>query len=149
MARLQKICSQQEKCIQDVKRKLNEWKIPPDKEKIIIETLLKEKFIDELRYSRSFVRDKFSLNEWGRIKIVYVLRQKKINERIIQTALEEIDIDVYMSTLTNLLHRKRKILKDKNIHTLSGKLIRYAQSKGFEYDIIRQSLQEVLGNERG
>ena len=48
MARLQKICSQQEKCIQDVKRKLNEWKIPPDKEKIIIETLLKEKFIDEL-----------------------------------------------------------------------------------------------------
>ncbi len=144
LLRLQKICSQQERCLFDINRKLTEWKIPASQAKSILEKLLDEKFVDELRYSKSFVRDKFRLNEWGRIKLAYVLRHKKIDDRIIRDALEEIDETEYHESVIELLRKKRKTLKDRDTNVLKAKLIRFAQSKGFEYNIILQSIHRVF-----
>jgi len=144
LLRLQKICSQQEKCLFDINRKLTEWKIPVKQAKSILEKLLNDKFVDELRYAKSFVRDKFRFNEWGRIKMAYALRQKKIDERIIQDALAEIDETVYDASVVELLRKKRKTLKDKDANMIKAKLIRFAQSKGFEYHVIRQALQMIF-----
>jgi len=143
LLRLQKICSQQEKCLFDINRKLMEWKIPVNQAKSILEKLLDDNFVDELRYSKSFVRDKFRLNQWGRIKLEYALRQKIINEKIIQDALAEIDETTYHDLVVELLRKKSKILKDKDISMIKAKLIRFAQSKGFEYNVIRQALQTI------
>lgn len=143
LLRLQKICSQQEKCLFDINRKLMEWKIPVNQAKNILEKLLDNHFVDELRYSKSFVRDKFRLNEWGRIKLEYALRQKKINEKIIQDALAEIDETTYHDLVVELLKKKSKTLKDNDISIIKAKLIRFAQSKGFEYNVIRQALQTI------
>lgn len=143
LLRLQKICSQQEKCLFDINRKLMEWKIPVNQAKSILEKLLDDNFVDELRYSKSFVRDKFRLNEWGRIKLEYALRQKKINEKIIQDALAEIDETTYHDLVVELLRKKSKTLKDKDINIIKAKLIRFVQSKGFEYNVIRQAFQTI------
>lgn len=143
LLRLQKICSQQEKCLFDINRKLMEWKISVNQAKSILEKLLDDNFVDELRYSKSFVRDKFRLNQWGRIKLEYALRQKIINEKIIQDALAEIDETTYHDLVVELLRKKSKILKDKDISMIKAKLIRFAQSKGFEYNVIRQALQTI------
>ena len=143
LLRLQKVCSQQEKCLFDINRKLMEWRIPVNQAKHILEKLLDDKFVDELRYSRSFVRDKFRLNEWGRIKLEYTLRQKKINEKTIQDALEEIDEKTYHDLVIEILRKKSKTLKDNDINIIKAKLIRFAQSKGFEYNVIRQALQSI------
>ncbi len=143
LLRLQKICSQQEKCLFDINRKLMEWKIPVNQAKSILEKLLDDNFVDELRYSKSFVRDKFRLNEWGRIKLEYALRQKKINEKVIQDALAEIDETTYHDLVVELLRKKSKTLKDKDINIIKAKLIRFVQSKGFEYNVIRQAFQTI------
>ena len=143
LLRLQKVCSQQEKCLFDINRKLMEWRIPVNQAKHILEKLLADKFIDESRYSRSFVRDKFRLNEWGRIKLEYTLRQKKINEKTIHDALEEIDEKTYHDLVIEILRKKSKTLKDNDINIIKAKLIRFAQSKGFEYNVIRQALQSI------
>jgi regulatory protein len=144
ISRLQKICSQQEKCLSDIKKKLTEWKIPDSQTENILEKLLNDKFVDELRYSKSFVRDKFRFNEWGKIKLIYALRQKKIDEKIIQDALEEIDETVYLSSVTKLLRKKIKTLKDKDINIIKAKLIKFVRSKGFEFDVIHKALHTVL-----
>ena len=143
LLRLQKICSQQEKCLFDINRKLMEWKIPVGQAENILKKLLDDKFVDELRYSKSFVRDKFRLNKWGRIKLEYALRQKKIDEKIIQDALAEIDERKYLDLVVELLRGKSKTLKDKDTGINKAKLIRFAQSKGFEYSVIRQALQTI------
>ena len=130
LLRLQKICSQQEKCLFDINRKLIEWKIPVNQAKSILD-------------SKSFVRDKFRLNEWGRIKLEYALRQKKINEKIIQDALAEIDETTYHDLVVELLRKKSKTLKDKDISIIKAKLIRFVQSKGVEYNVIRQAFQTI------
>ena len=143
LLRLQKICSQQEKCLFDINRKLMEWKIPVGQAENILKKLLDDKFVDELRYSKSFVRDKFRLNKWGRIKLEYALRQKKIDEKIIQDALAEIDERKYLDLVVELLRGKSKTLKNKDTGIIKAKLIRFAQSKGFEYSVIRQALQTI------
>jgi regulatory protein len=148
ISRLQKICSQQEKCLFDISRKLAEWKIPVSQANIILEKLLEDKFIDELRYSKSFVRDKFRFNGWGKIRLRYVLRQKRIDENIIHDALTEIDETTYYSMITGLLEKKRKTLKDKDMDIVKSKLIKYAQSKGFEYDVIRQALHNASNEDK-
>ena len=120
-----------------------EWKIPAGQAENILKKLLDDKFVDELRYAKSFVRDKFRLNKWGRIKLEYALRQKKIDEKIIQDALAEIDEKKYFNIVAELLQGKSKTLKDKDPGIIKAKLIRFAQSKGFEYHVIRQALQTI------
>jgi regulatory protein len=144
ISRLQKICSQQEKCLFDISRKLKDWKIPDNQVNNILERLQNDKFVDELRYSKSFVRDKFRFNEWGKIRLTHALHQKKINEKIIRAALAEIDETTYMSLVIKLLRKKIKTLKDKDINVIKAKLIKFVQSKGFEFDVIQKALHEVL-----
>ncbi len=144
LSRLQKICSQQEKCLFDVRRKLKDWKIPAAQAENILQKLADDKFVDELRYSKSFVRDKFRFNEWGKIKLTYALRQKNINEETIQNALQEIDETAYHSGMVKLLRKKIKTLKEKDLNIIRLKLIKFAQSKGFEYHTIQRALQTVV-----
>lgn len=144
IARLQKICSQQEKCLSDISRKLKEWKIPVGQAENILEKLLKDKFIDESRYSKSFVKDKFKFNGWGRVKLTSALRQKKIDEKIIHAALEEIDEADYLASVIKLLEKKRRTLKDRDKNIIKVKLIKFIQSKGFEFSVIQQALHQVL-----
>ena len=51
-------CSAAERCIQDVQKKIDAAGLPPDASERIIARLLKERFIDESRYTRFFVNDK-------------------------------------------------------------------------------------------
>lgn len=147
LLKLQKICSQQEKCRFDINRKLMGWKIPENQTENILKNLMDNKFIDELRYSKSFVRDKFRFNGWGKIKLTYALRQKKIGEEIIQDALTEIDESAYHTLAVKLLRKKSKSLKRNDINIIRAKLIKFAQSKGFEYSVIQKALQTVINED--
>ncbi len=144
ISRLQKICSQQEKCLSDISRKLTEWKIPVSQAENILKKLLKDKFVDESRYSKSFIKDKFKFNSWGKVKLTSALRQKKIDERIIHDALEEIDEAEYLTSVIKLLEKKRKTLRDRDKNILKAKLIKFLQSKGFEFSVIQHALHQVL-----
>ncbi len=138
------ICSRQEKCISDISKKLSEWKADPgDSEKIIMH-LIRERYIDETRYAKSFARHKFLINKWGKIKIKFQLQKKNIKEENIQEALDLIDEQEYIDTLTQVLSAKRKNIKGKNIFDIRARLSRYAYSKGFEYELINKALDIIL-----
>ena len=134
------LCSKREYCPEDIRVRLREWGQNEQGIRKIIEILISEKFIDEIRYSRAFARDKFNYNKWGKLKISAALRMKKIPSGIISDALESIDNELYLNTLKNLILSHRKTVKAKNQYDLKGKLMRYALSKGFEnglvYDIL-------------
>ena len=130
------ICSKQEKCKYDIKKKLVDWEIKPDSINRIINNLEKDKFIDEKRYSSFFVRDKFRFNKWGKIKILFILRQKNIPDKYIFSALNEIDEKEYFKTLEKEIIKKQKLIKYKNNYELKSKLLRFAESRGFEKNLI-------------
>jgi len=137
------ICSKAEKCISDIQKKMDGWGVDPAKTQEIIKTLIDEKFIDEDRYARFFVRDKFRFNQWGKVKIGYMLKIKKINQYLIEDALNEIDEDAYLEMLVKLLKDKARKTKFKNEYDKKGKLFRLAQSKGFGFEEINEALKSI------
>ncbi len=136
------LCSKTEKCKSDILKKLYDWKANPDEYEKIIKQLVEQKFIDEKRFVRYYVRDKFEFNKWGKIKIRSMLYQKKIPEKLIKTTLSEISEQKYIETLEYLIEQKRKSIKDKDKYKIKTKLIRFAASKGYEPDLILSRLDK-------
>ncbi|MDR0873339.1 MAG: RecX family transcriptional regulator [Prevotellaceae bacterium] len=130
------LCSESEKCEQDIREKLRAWEVSDRDADKIIAYLEKEKFIDEGRFTAFFVRDKFRFNKWGKIKIGYALRQKHISQATITEALQAIDEEEYSSALQEVLQSKKRGLKYANEYDLHNKLTRFAVGRGFEYEAI-------------
>jgi regulatory protein len=142
LAKAMQMCSRRELCISDVETKLESWgAATPDVHKIS-DTLLKENFINEERFAKAFVRDKFNYNKWGKIKIASHLKAKRIPATVISSALDVIDNDEYVSVLETILKSHKRTIKAKNDYELKAKLIRFGLSRGFESFL----LYELLGN---
>ena len=134
------LCSRQEQCSSYIKEKLNSWKVSDEDAEQIINLLVKEKFLDDQRYSTSYVRDRFRFNGWGKIKLTVMLRQKEIPKPVIEEALNQIDQKHYYQTCARLISEKSATLKETNQFKRKGKLFRYAAQRGFESDLIHQIL---------
>jgi regulatory protein len=135
-------CSRREYCCDDIRKKLLFWGVGNNDAERIIRSLIKENFINEVRYASAFVRDKFKYNRWGKVKIKAHLKTKKIPDEIIKSALDSIDNVLYTKLLEELIAGHIKKVKAKNQYDLKAKLLRYGLSKGFEssllYDILNR-----------
>jgi len=136
------LCSTSEHCISEIDDKLRRRGASEEIIGHIISKLLKENFIDETRYAKAFVRDKYRFNKWGIAKIRLALKMKRINHNDIETALDEIDRKEYLSILGDIIQSKRKSVKAKDKYEMNGKLIRFALSKGYEIDEIRLIIEQ-------
>jgi regulatory protein len=127
-------CSGTERCCFDVREKLSGWETDAETAEEILEYLIMERFIDERRYACAYVKDKFRYNQWGKIKIRYMLNMKKIPSDIISEALEMLDEETYKEMIIKLIQQKSKGLKAANDYERKGKLSRFLTGKGFEYE---------------
>jgi regulatory protein len=137
-------CALQERCAQEIKDKLFslEAKLNPEQISEIISVLEKENYLSEERFARAYAGGKFRIKKWGRMKIRMMLKQKRISESVIRIALESLNAETYLETLSKLIaEKKRKLKTEKNPVLLNHKLIRFAQSRGFETDIIIDCLK--------
>ena len=106
------LCAQAEHCEQEMRDKMKRWELDETVQNRIIERLAKDRYIDQERFARAFVNDK----------------------------IREIDDQEYLSVLRPLLKQKRKSIKAQSDYELNQKLVRFALSRGFTFDIIRQCL---------
>jgi regulatory protein len=141
--KIEHFCAYQERCISDVDQKLRSWKVLPDKIPGILKRLQSEKFIDEDRFARLFVRGKFHINNWGRIKITYDLRRRNIHENIIRSALKEIGEEEYVAMIRELILKKKTEIPDRNNLIVREKIITFVTGKGFEFYLTEKILTEL------
>lgn len=134
------ICAQAEHCEQEMRDKMKRWELDETVQNRIIDRLTKERYIDHERYARAFVKDKIRYNKWGRKKVQQALWMKRIDQDIQQRVLDEIDEKEYLDVLRPLLKQKRKSIKADSDYEMNQKLVRFALSRGFTFDIIRQCL---------
>ncbi len=141
LAALERLCSLREYCENDIRKKLNRFELSDKEKEKILEELVKNSFLSNTRYARAFVRDKVRLNGWGRNKIVFMLRSKKLDDKTISEAMEEYPQQMNKERLGELLNRKsREIKEGESYEKMLGKLVRYALSRGFDYD---ESIKEA------
>ena len=140
-------CSTAEHCRAEVSEKLQRWGLPYDAIERILERLENEKYIDEERFCRACVNDKYRFAKWGKVKIAQALLLKKISYNVCRSFLNEIDEEEYLSILDSLLLAKRKSVHAGNEFELNGKLMRFALSRGFEMKDISRCIQLSDENE--
>ena len=138
--RLAALCAQAEHCEQEMRDKMRRWGLDEAAQDKVVERLTKERYIDEERYARAFVKDKIRYNKWGRRKVQQALWMKHISDDIQQQVLDEIDEKEYLDVLRPLLKQKRKSIKAESDYELNQKLVRFALGRGFTFDIIQQCM---------
>jgi regulatory protein len=134
------LCAQAEHCQWEMLEKMRRWELPEEEQARVMQRLVSERYVDDERYARAFVKDKVRYNKWGRRKVEQALWQKHIDDDIRQRVLDEVEDDEYLAVLRPLLKQKRKSTMAASDYELNQKLVRFALSRGFTFDIIRQCL---------
>ena len=140
--KIQAYCAYQERCHQEVTKKLKSWGLIPDAVDMLLAELMQHNFLNEERYARSFARGKFRIKKWGRIKIRLELKKREIYSKCIEFAMQEIDEDAYYETLKEVLQKKSNLEKEIHPYKRKAKLTRYLVSRGYEYDLIRMAMED-------
>ncbi len=140
--KMAKYCAYQERCVKDVKDKLKTYDIAEKEKNIILEYLLDNRFVNDERFAKSFVRGKVNQSGWGVNKIRFHLIQKGIDKDIIEEALGQTDEEAYRQRLIEILKAKAKTVKAASDYEKKRKLAAYAMQKGFEGSLIWEVLKE-------
>lgn len=141
--RLRGLCSRREYCYADVLKKAKdalEGDVQAAKE--VADSLVEDKYVDDLRYASAYARDKASIQGWGDVKIRYMLSAKGVAASVITEALQEIDREKSSSRLHKLLENKLRSLKDDPQCRL--KLLRFALGRGYSYDEASHTIDQLL-----
>ena len=137
-------CGYQERSHDEVKQKLYGFGLYKAEVEELLSKLIEENYLNEERYAIAFAGGKFRMKQWGKTKIKYELKLKKVSEYCIKKALKEIDEADYFKTLNKLADEKLKTLKgEKNIFIKKKKLQNYLMGKGYEFDLITAILKQT------
>ena len=129
-------CVYQDRCHAEVEQKMREFLLIPEAKEEILLYLIKENYLNEERFTRSYVRGKFYIKKWGRNKIKVNLLQKGISEKLIVKAYGEIDDNEYLAAIKTILEKIIPTFKGLKEYQKKQKAIKYLLSKGYEYDLI-------------
>lgn len=129
-------CAYQERTQQEVRKRLAELEVEGDEAEEMIVWLIENNYLNEERFARIFAGSKFRQKRWGRLKIRQELKMRGVSEYCLKAGMSEIDNEDYLQTLTDLLEKKAKEIKESNPLKRKQKLLSYALSKGFESDLV-------------
>ena len=131
-------CVYQDRCHSEVEQKMRDFLLIPEAKDEIFLYLIKENYLNEERFTRSYIRGKFYIKHWGRNKIRINLKQKGITEKLIAKSMDEIDEQDYLDSVNKIYqdyYSKQKGLRD---YQKKSKTIKHLMSKGYEYDLIME-----------
>lgn len=140
LAKLTALCSGAEHCSHEMTEKMRRWEVDEATQARAMEYLTREKYVDDSRFCRAFIREKMRFNKWGRRKIELALCQKRIDRGMASEALDEVDSGEYVAILRPLLRQKERSVKAQSEYEKNMKLIKFAMSRGFTFDVIRECL---------
>ena len=142
LPQVKQFCVYRERCHSEVKEKLYSYGLYKNDVEQLMAQLIEENYLNEERFAKQYAGGKFRMNQWGRVKIKYALRQKQVSEYSIKKGLKEISEPDYKKTLQKLAEQKLKTLKNDNVLSKKKKLQDYLLQKGYEGELVR----EVVNN---
>lgn len=140
LERLENLCSRSEQCTADLRRKLWQWQIGAADADRIIDSLTGGAFVDDARYARAFVRDRYRFSSWGRAKLRAALTAKRIAAPLIASALEEIDSREYQRLAFAAMRSRLRSLDRTDTAVCRQKLLRFGITRGYETDLLLRIL---------
>ena len=142
--KMAKYCAYQDRCRKEVYNKL--YDLLPDivEQDIVVDYLIKENYLDEVRYTRSIVRGKFFHKHWGKIKIIHFLNQKDIDSYLTeQTIANEITNQDYYQKVADLVKSRFQTTKGANDFEIKQKIIKSLFQKGYDSSIVIEVIDDL------
>ncbi len=147
LQKLRQYCAYQERSHSEVQTKLYELGIRKAEHDEMIATLIEEDYLNEERFAIQFVGGKFRMKDWGRKKIYYALKEKKVSEYSIKKAMQQIDEEAYRETLRELAEKKYESLKNEQWLARKRKTMDYLLQKGYESELVTATLNSIATKE--
>lgn len=139
--KLAKYCAYQERCHDEVRKKLADYGVWGDDAMEITAKLIEHNYLNEERFAIAYAGGKFRTKQWGRIRIIRELKLRHVSEYCIRKALGELDDDIYMQTLHELAEEKYNSVKGSQDFIRKQKTARYLIEKGYENDLVWDTLK--------
>lgn len=138
-------CAYQERCHQEVKEKLYSFGLYKNQVEPLLSQLIEEDYLNEERFAIQFAGGRFRMKQWGRVKIKYELKQRKVSEYCIRKALKQIEEEDYDKTLQTLARKKWQSIRGEGVngYVKLSKTTDYLIQKGFETELIQQALKNL------
>ena len=147
LQKLRQYCAYQERSHYEVQQKLYELGVRKAEHDEIIATLIEEDYLNEERFAIQFVGGKFRMKDWGRKKIYYALKEKRVSEYSIKKALQQINEEAYQEVLTELAQKKYDSLKEEQWLVRKRKTIDYLLQKGYEFELVTATVNSLAAKE--
>jgi regulatory protein len=138
------LCSRSEQCTPDIVKRIRELGGSSQMTEAILDKLAKENYLNDGRYVSLYVREKFTVNKWGRIKMHYYLKMKGLKEELIQSGFKEINEDDYVALLVKTMKEKARTIRSTEKYEKMGQIIRFTQGRGFEPELIHRYLNQAI-----
>ncbi len=132
-----RLCSRREYSASQIRDRLSTAGMDGRQTAQILQTLKEEHFLDDARYLRSFIQDKWRFGHWGRMKIFHALRLQGFAAEDVQSAWSEVDADAYAAMVQTELEKKYRTLKHSASFETRQKLLRFGAGRG--YDVAQMS----------
>ena len=135
-------CARREYCTADIRRKaLERLEFDAAAAEAVVDALVADGYVDDRRYAAAFARDKSGLSGGGPVKIRSALLARGVDRAVVLDALGQIDADRAAARLEKVLETKWRTLRDDPQGRL--KLIRFALSRGYDYEPIRPIIERL------
>lgn len=142
-AKLMRFCTYRERCHKEVREKLKSLNMILEAQDQIISQLLEQDFLNEERFAKIFVQDKFRIKKWGKYRLVRELKYRQISEYLIKKSLKQIDEKEYQETFQNLLEKRLDTISETHPLKIKRKVADYLLRKGYESSMIYESLGKL------
>jgi len=143
LSKAAKFCSLRERSPNEVRLKLSKWKCEEGQIQEIIAYLIDQGYIDSRRFAVAYCHDKFEFYSWGKLKIKAHIFNHKIDNQDVEFGLSQIDDGAYYEKLKKLTVNKLNQLKEGD-SLKKPKTIKYLMSKGFEYELAIEVVNEII-----
>ena len=143
--KIKQFCAYQERCHYEVREKLYSYGLYKQLVEELISSLIEEDYLNEERFAFQFAGGRFRMKHWGRVKIKYELKQKKVSEYCIKVALSQIAEEDYLTLLRKLSVKKWTEIKKEEYNKFARlrKITDYLLQKGFETELIREQVKRL------
>ncbi len=141
---LQKIkhyCAYQERSHYETREKLYSFGLSKQAVESMLTQLITEDFLNEERFACSFARGKMRIKHWGKVKIKYELKQRRVSDYNIKTALKQLDESEYIAILQKLVSQKWEAFKTEVAFARQAKTVAYLLQKGFELPLVQAAIK--------
>lgn len=139
-SRLASLCARREYCQHDMLEKMRQWGLTEEERAQVMQQLTEGRYVDDERFAQAFVNDKVRYGKWGRRKIEQALWMKRIDEGIAASVLDEVDDEEYFAVLRPQVKQKLRTTRADSDYELRMKVTKWALSRGYTMDLIRQCL---------